>query len=110
MTKYSFTYLEKFGKDYKEAKKKNPKLDEEFESFIVEFNHTLGDAVKGTGGAQKIRMSRADKGKSGGYRVYYYFTINDKIYLLRFYPKSDKEELSIKEKIEIFEIVKAIKE
>ena len=32
-----------------------------------------------------------------------------KIYLLRLYAKSDIEELGLKEKIEIFEIIKTIK-
>ena len=54
-------------------------------------------------------MARADKGKSGGYRIYYYFCFETKISLLRLYAKSNIEELSLKEKIEIFEIIKTIK-
>jgi hypothetical protein len=48
MTKYSFAFLDKFKKDYKEAKKKNQKLDDEFADFINSFEHTKGDAVTGT--------------------------------------------------------------
>lgn len=101
--------MDKFKKDYKEAKKKNQKLDDEFADFVDSFRHTKGDVVAGTNGAQKIRMARADKGKSGGYRIYYYFCFETKVYLLRFYAKSSTEELSLKEKIEIFEIIKTIK-
>ena len=96
-------------RDYKEAKKKNQKLDYEFADFLESFEHKKGDIVAGTNGAQKIRMARADKGKSGGYRIYYYFCFETKIYLLRLYAKSDIEELGLKEKIEIFEIIKTIK-
>ena len=109
MTKYEFAFLDKFKRDYKEAKKKNEKLDDEFADFINSFEHTKGDVVAGTNGAQKIRMAGFGKGKSGGYRIYYYFCFETKVYLLRLYPKSNTEELSLKEKIEIFEIIKTIK-
>ena len=109
MTKYSFAFLDKFKKDYKEAKKKNQKLDDEFADFLESFRHTKGDIVAGTNGAQKIRMAGFGKGKSGGYRIYYYFCFETKVYLLRLYAKSNTDELTLKEKIEIFEIIKTIK-
>ena len=84
-------------------------LDAELEEFIDGFDHTQGVVVPGTGGAQKIRLKRADAGKSAGYRVYYYFRREEKVYLLRLYAKSEKEELSLKEKIKIRQIVQAIK-
>lgn len=108
MLKYSFAFLDKFKKDYKDAKKKNPTLDSDFEAFLHTFNPTKGDTVAGTNGAQKIRMSRANKGKSGGYRIYYFFVVGEKIYLLRLFAKGKQDELSIKEKIQIAEIIKAI--
>jgi mRNA-degrading endonuclease RelE of RelBE toxin-antitoxin system len=109
MLNYSFAFLSKFKKDYKEAKKKNHQLDEEFSKFIEDFNHLKGDVVVGTSGARKIRMAGAQKGKCGGYRIYYYFEFESKIYLLRFFAKNIQEDLSIKEKIEITEIIQAIK-
>ena len=109
MSKYRFSFLDKFKKDYKDAKKKNPKLDEEFEDFLEVFEHTAGDFVVGASGAQKIRLARGACGKSGGYRVYYYYAVENKIYLLRLYAKNDITDLSIKEKIEISEIIKFIK-
>jgi mRNA-degrading endonuclease RelE of RelBE toxin-antitoxin system len=109
MPKYNFTFLPKFQKDYKEAKKKNYQLDDDFSELLQNFDHTKGDTVSHTNGAQKIRMSRANMGKSSGYRIYYYFAFEDKIYLLRMYAKSEKEELDLKSKIEIAEIISAIK-
>ena len=38
--------------------KKNPTLDADFEEFLKTFEHTKGDVVSGTNGAQKIRMAR----------------------------------------------------
>lgn len=108
MLNYAFTFLDKFKKDYKDAKKKNPALDTDFEEFLKAFDPARGDTVSGTSGAQKIRMPRANKGKSSGYRVYYFFTLGEKIYLLRLFAKSEQEELSIKEKIQLAEIIKAI--
>lgn len=109
MLKYSFAFLDKFKKDYKEAKKKNSTFDTDFEEFLKTFEHTKGDVVSGTNGAQKIRMARANKGKSAGYRVYYFFVLREKIYLLRLFSKSEQEELSIKEKIQMAEIIQAIR-
>lgn len=83
MLNYAFTFLDKFKKDYKDAKKKNPTLDTEFEEFLKAFDPARGDTVSGTSGAQKIRMPRANKGKSSGYRVYYFFTLGEKIYLCK---------------------------
>lgn len=109
MLEYTFAFLDKFKKDYKEAKKKNQTLDDDFGDFLERFSHTKGDMVSGTNGAQKIRLSRADKGKSGGYRVYYYYAFENKIYLLRLFSKSNQSDISIKEKVEISEIIKSIK-
>ena len=109
MLKYTFAFLDKFKRDYKEAKKKNQSLDDDFEDFLENFNHTKGDIVSGTNGTQKIRLSRADKGKRGGYRVYYYYAFENKIYLLRLFSKNNQSDISIKEKVEVSEIIKAIK-
>ena len=110
MLKYQFAFLDKFKKDYKGAKKKNPEIDDEFSGFLEAFNHLEGVRVSGTGGAQKIRLARKHQGKSGGYRIYYFFQFENKIYLLRLFAKNQQEELRTKEKIEISQIIKAIKD
>jgi hypothetical protein len=54
-----------------------------------------GDLIKGTGGARKIRMSIARKGKSGGARViYYYVNLHGEIWFLDIYLKSSQSDLS----------------
>jgi len=109
MLKYQFTFLDKFKKDYKSAKKKNIALDDDFKNFVEEFDHLKGDTVSSTNGAKKIRFAKANEGKSGGYSVYYFFQVENKVYFLRLFAKSKQEELSFKEKVEIAQIIKAIK-
>lgn len=44
----------------------------------------------------KIRLanSNKNKGKSAGYRIYYYLKINDTVYLLTIYDKSEIESIN----------------
>ena len=37
MLEYTFAFLDKFKKDYKEAKKKNQALDDDFGDFLENF-------------------------------------------------------------------------
>lgn len=48
---------------------------EERTSVISELgkNPLAGDVIKGTGGFRKLRIARQGSGKSGGYRVIYFF-------------------------------------
>jgi mRNA-degrading endonuclease RelE of RelBE toxin-antitoxin system len=54
-----------------------------------------GDIIEGTGGIRKIRWSRANKGKSGGVRViYYYHDERIPLYLLTMFGKNERANLS----------------
>ena len=48
---------------------------EDFEAFkrVLAEHPEMGDLVQGTGGIRKTRLKSATKGKSGGFRVCYYF-------------------------------------
>lgn len=55
----------------------------------------IGDVVQGAGGIRKMRIAGKGKGKSGGYRVwYFYFFDLNRIYLMSIYPKNELEDLS----------------
>jgi mRNA-degrading endonuclease RelE of RelBE toxin-antitoxin system len=110
MNKYQFTFIESFKRDYKELQKSNFNLDKDFKNFIGEFEPQKGDTVVGTKGAKKIRMKGKNRGKSGAYRIYYYFILDDKVFLIRMFEKSDMEDLSFKELLEISKIVNTIKD
>ena len=51
--------------------------------------------IPGTGGFRKARWARRGKGKSGGFRVVYFFVAEPgRIYMAAIYAKSRKETLS----------------
>lgn len=92
------------------AKRKLKKDDfEDFKKSLVE-NPEQGDIITGTGGIRKTRLKSASKGKRGGFRVCY-LNVEDRLilFLLFIYAKSDQENLSHEEKIELKQIADAIK-
>ena len=86
---------------------------EDFETFqrLIAENPDMGDIIQGTGGVRKTRLKSASKGKSGGFRVCYYFhdVGTGKIYLIAIYPKNEKADISHSDKKEFKELVDAIK-
>jgi mRNA-degrading endonuclease RelE of RelBE toxin-antitoxin system len=51
--------------------------------------------IPGAGGFRKVRWARRGKGKSGGYRVIYYFLAGPgRIYMAAIYAKAQKQTLS----------------
>lgn len=66
--------------------------------------------IKGTGGLRKIRFSFENEGKSGGVRVCYVdFVVEETIYLITVYPKSEKDNLSYAERNEIKKLIELLK-
>jgi mRNA-degrading endonuclease RelE of RelBE toxin-antitoxin system len=66
--------------------------------------------LAGTGGVRKIRLKSASKGKSGGYRVcYFYYVSAEVIYLLFVFPKNEQQNLTIEQKRDLKSITDAIK-
>jgi hypothetical protein len=58
-------------------------------------NPEAGKVMPGTGGVRKLRFARAHEGKSGGYRVIYYFYNEDMpLFALMLYPKNAKCSLT----------------
>ncbi|MGH7461736.1 MAG: type II toxin-antitoxin system RelE/ParE family toxin [Longimicrobiales bacterium] len=54
-----------------------------------------GDLLVGTGGFRKLRVPLPGRGKSGGGRVVYYFVgARGRVYLVGFFPKNVKENLT----------------
>lgn len=75
-------------------------------------NPELGDLMAGCAGARKGRIGdkAAGKGKSGGFRyIYVYIVIAGTIYLLHFYGKNEKANLSKAERNELAKLVKELK-
>lgn len=87
-----------FDKKLKHYKKKNPLLKRDFSELLdlLEVNPSPTTAIPLKDKVYKIRManSSSNKGKSGGYRVYYFYK-DDKNSLLLFYMHSKSDESSI---------------
>lgn len=63
--------------------------------LFLAVNPRAGDVMAGTGGARKLRFKRPGMGKSGGYRVVFYYGGDDvPLFLLNVFTKGDRANLS----------------
>lgn len=67
-----------------------------------------GDMVEGTGGAYKVRIRLAGRGKSSGGRVIYFDT-GTEIHFLMTYPKSAQSDLTATQKELLREATRSIR-
>ena len=68
----------------------------------VAVNPQAGDMMAGTGGARKFRFKRPGTGKSGGYRIVFYYGGDDvPLFLLNVFTKGDRANLSKAERDEL---------
>lgn len=78
---------------------------------MISQNPTVGDLIKGTGGARKVRYAARGKGKSGGYRVITFFAADDvPVFLLDVYSKGERINLTQGERNELREILGTLAE
>jgi hypothetical protein len=64
------------------------------QGFLLE-HPDAGRIVRGSGGVRKLRWAIAGKGKSGGIRVIYYWKrIDNEIWLLTAYGKSERDTIA----------------
>lgn len=62
-------------------------------------NPEAGNLIEDTGGVRKLRWSRKGGGKSGGYRIlYYYYSERIPLFMLGIYAKNAKESVDKAEK------------
>lgn len=70
-----------------------------------------GVILQGTGGIRKLRWKRAGSGKSGGVRViYYYYNERIPLFLLTVFSKSEKVNLSKRERNELAKLTRVLVE
>lgn len=61
-----------------------------------------GTAIRGTGGARKVRFAGKGKGKSGGYRVVtFYSGVDIPVFLLALLSKGERGDLTRRERNEL---------
>jgi mRNA-degrading endonuclease RelE of RelBE toxin-antitoxin system len=95
--KNSIIQTQEFKRDISFYLKKRLLLQDDFDEFkdVLTDNPEMGDLVPGAGGVRKARLKSASRGKSGGFRVcYYYVSSAYEIFLLMIYAKNDQEDLT----------------
>ncbi len=82
-----------FDKQAKKLGKKYRNLKNDLSSFIEDFEKLHASATSIQKNLYKVRIANSNKnrGKSAGYRVYYYIQLEETTYLLTIYDKSDIE-------------------
>lgn len=92
----NFKTISKFDKEVKKLAKKYNLIKNDLEAFTINFNDIHQEAISIKNNLFKIRLlnSNKNKGKSAGYRVYYYLKLNDTVYLLTIYDKSQIESIN----------------
>jgi hypothetical protein len=66
--------------------------------------------VPGLGGVRKARRSRQGKGKSGGVRAIYYYSVAPaEVYLIYIYAKNEQADLNQDERKQVKKVVEVIK-
>ncbi len=69
-----------------------------------------GDVITKTGGVRKLRYAREGQGKSGSYRViYYYYNDNNPLILFTLFGKNEKVNISDAEKNALHKIIQLYK-
>ena len=83
--------------DFIRQAKKLRLSDEDLDNIkiIIAQGPDNGDVIPGSGGARKVRIPIAGRGKSGGYRVItFYSGVDLPVFLLDIYAKSKKANLT----------------
>ncbi len=110
--KIPITETREFTKDIGDFIGDKKLLSKDFDDFKENLsdNPKAGDVISGTGGVRKIRIKSASKGKSGGFRIcYYYYQENVHIFLITIYQKSTQENLTADQKKRLKNLVAVIK-
>ena len=78
--------------------------NDEREAIVTFLSSTpcAGALIQGTGGIRKIRWAREDTGKSGAFRViYYYHSMDIPLFILNVFAKNEKVNISQAERNEL---------
>ena len=78
---------------------------------LVSTDPDAGDVMQGTGGVRKARLAGRGKGKSGGYRIVWYFGGGDiPVFLLTVFGKGEKANLTQGERNAMRQVTAGLKE
>lgn len=97
---YNILTIPPFDKQLKRLAKKFPSLKNEYAELIdaLENNPMQGDAMAGSCYKIRVAIKSKGKGKRGGARVIAHVqVVNNIVYLLAIYDKSEQKDISDKE-------------
>jgi mRNA-degrading endonuclease RelE of RelBE toxin-antitoxin system len=91
-------YAEEFFRAARKLQRRYPHILDDAESLAdrLEVDEKPGDRLRGLEyKAYKVRVKNRDaqRGKSGGYRIIYYFESASKVVLITIYRKSDQSDI-----------------
>ena len=101
-----------FSKEIAGLLAKRSLLQSDYDALKKELaeNPEKGTLLVGTGGVRKIRLKSSSRGKSGSFRIcYFYYVSAEAIYLLVIFQKNEQENLSATEKKDLKAVTDAIK-
>ncbi len=94
----------------KRADKLLPKEEKKGLIDYIASHPEAGDVIANTGGVRKLRYARKGQGKSGSFRVvYYYYNTKNPVFLFDIFGKNEKSNISETEKNELYKIIQELK-
>lgn len=91
-----FETVSLFEKQLKKLAKKYSLIKGDISKFVEDFDifHSQSVTIKNNLFKVRLANSNKNKGKSSGYRIYYYLKVDDTVYLLTIYDKSEIESIN----------------
>ena len=89
-------YSEDFKKSAKKLAKRYKSFKKDLQLFALSLDDNSKQGIKLAEGLYKVRIKNSDnnKGKSAGYRIITYALIEDEVFLVDIYSKSEMENIS----------------
>lgn len=108
MMSFNILPIPPFDRQLKRLSKKYPSLKQEYLELIedLEINPVLGVNIGKNCFKIRLAIASKNKGKSGGARIITYFVLTEStVYLLSIYDKSEKDNLTDKELLELLDYI-----
>lgn len=89
-------YSKNFKRSAKKLSKRYRSFKKDLQLFVLSLDDNLKQGIKLAEGLYKVRIKNSDnnKGKSAGYRIITYALIEDELFLVDIYSKSEMENIA----------------
>ncbi|EMO85785.1 type II toxin-antitoxin system RelE/ParE family toxin [Leptospira santarosai] len=106
--KTEIVYTDHFSREFKDLVKKYRSIKEDLKTLVTSLEQNPVQGVPLGKDCYKIRLaiSSKGKGKSGGARIItYLYLVKNKMYLLSIFDKSEKENISDKDREALLKLI-----